>query len=171
MTWTPTSSPTLRAAAAPASVAAFTDATSPRTMAVTSPASTFCQPTNATFAAFTMASAASIIPTRPRVSTRPSASPGSSLGMRTAILLRYLSPRCNEQLLYHGLADHHPHGIDQVGHDAGVIREHAHQISRPQSVRVARHPDVGMFLREPLDHQRLVRLLGAKVGEHHAESW
>src|SRR5262249_34278094 len=35
MTWTETSSPTRRAAAAPASVAAFTAATSPRTIAVT----------------------------------------------------------------------------------------------------------------------------------------
>ena len=60
-------------------VAAFTDPTSPRTMAVTMPASTFCQPTKTTLAVLTMASAASIIPTRPRVSTSPSASPGSSL--------------------------------------------------------------------------------------------
>jgi hypothetical protein len=68
----------LRAAAAPASVAAFTDATSPRTIAVTRPASTFCHPTNATLAVLTIASVASIMPTNPRVSTRPSASPGSS---------------------------------------------------------------------------------------------
>src|SRR5512132_3214689 len=54
MTWTQTSSPTLRAAAAPASVAAFTEPTSPRTIAVTSPASTFCQPTNTTFAVLTI---------------------------------------------------------------------------------------------------------------------
>ncbi len=63
--------------AAPASVAALTAATSPRTIAVTSPASTFCQPTNTTFAVFTIASAASIMPTSPRVSTMPSASPMS----------------------------------------------------------------------------------------------
>jgi hypothetical protein len=56
---------------------AFTEPTSPRTMAVTRPASTFCQPTNTTLAAFTIASAASIIPIRPRVSTMPSASPMS----------------------------------------------------------------------------------------------
>src|SRR5262245_6772390 len=82
MTCTPTSSPTRRAAAAPASVAAFTDATSPRTIAVTRPASTFCQPTNTTLAVLTMASVASTIPTKPRVSTSPSASPGLSLGLR-----------------------------------------------------------------------------------------
>ncbi len=63
ITCTPTSSPTRRAAAAPASVAAFTEPTSPRTMAVTSPASTFCQPTNTTLAVFSMASAASTMPT------------------------------------------------------------------------------------------------------------
>src|SRR4051812_15268863 len=88
ITCTPTSSPTRRAAAAPASVAAFTEATSPRTIAVTSPASTFCQPTNTTFAALTMASAASTMPTRPRVSTIPSASPDQSFDIGTAILLR-----------------------------------------------------------------------------------
>src|SRR6185295_486076 len=41
MTCTETSSPTRRAAAAPASVAAFTAATSPRTIAVTYPAPIF----------------------------------------------------------------------------------------------------------------------------------
>src|SRR5262249_741017 len=55
ITWTDTSSPTRRAAAAPASVAAFTAATSPRTMAVTYPAPIFSQPTSVTFAALTIA--------------------------------------------------------------------------------------------------------------------
>src|SRR5688572_31076003 len=45
--------------------------------AVTSPASTFCQLTSTTFAVFNIASAASIMPTRPRVSIMPSASPTS----------------------------------------------------------------------------------------------
>src|SRR5579862_1612819 len=75
ITCTPMSSPTFRAAAAPASVAALTDATSPRTMLVTIPASTFCQPTNVTLAVLTIASVASTMPTNPRVSTMPSASP------------------------------------------------------------------------------------------------
>src|SRR5687768_5391948 len=79
MTCTPTSSPTRRAAAAPASVAAFTEPTSPRMMAVTRPASTFCQLTRTTSAVLSMASAASTIPTRPRVSIMPSASPTSAL--------------------------------------------------------------------------------------------
>src|SRR5262249_16800480 len=79
ITWTETSSPTRRAAAAPASVAALTAATSPRTMAVTYPAPIFSQPTSVTFAAFTIASAASIIATRPFVSTMPSASPMPNL--------------------------------------------------------------------------------------------
>src|SRR3954468_12350381 len=81
MTCTPTSSPTRRAADAPASVAAFTEPTSPRTMAVTRPASTFCQPTKTTFAVLTMASAASIIPIKPRVSIIPSASPISRFSL------------------------------------------------------------------------------------------
>src|SRR5688572_14526212 len=75
MTCTETSSPTRRAAAAPASVAALTAATSPRTMAVTYPAPIFSQPTSVTLAALTMASAASIMATRPLVSTIPNASP------------------------------------------------------------------------------------------------
>src|SRR5512142_1354557 len=75
MTCTETSSPTRRAAAAPASVAALTAATSPRTIAVTYPAPIFSQPTSVTLAAFTMASAASIMATRPLVSTIPNASP------------------------------------------------------------------------------------------------
>src|SRR4029450_13397702 len=75
VTCTETSSPTRRAAAAPASVAAFTAATSPRTNAVTYPAPIFSHPTSVTLAALTMASAASIIATRPLVSTMPSASP------------------------------------------------------------------------------------------------
>src|SRR5438132_8803759 len=74
MTCTLTNSPTRRAAAAPASVAAFTAATSPRTIAVTNPAPIFSYPIKVTFAAFTIASAASIIATRPLVSTIPSAS-------------------------------------------------------------------------------------------------
>src|SRR4029453_3293086 len=75
ITCTDTSSPTRRAAAAPASVAAFTAATSPRTMAVTYPAPIFSQPTSVTLAALTMASHASIMATSPFVSTIPSASP------------------------------------------------------------------------------------------------
>src|SRR6188472_4544026 len=75
ITCTDTSSPTRRAAAAPASVAAFTAATSPRTMAVTYPEPIFSHPTRLTFAAFTIASEASIIATRPRVSIIPRASP------------------------------------------------------------------------------------------------
>src|ERR1044071_8641526 len=69
-----TTSPTRLPAAAPASTAARTAATSPLTIAVTSPASIFSQPTSRTFAAFTIASAASIIATRPRHSIIPSAS-------------------------------------------------------------------------------------------------
>src|SRR5713101_675016 len=74
ITCTLTSSPTRRAAAAPASVAAFTAATSPRTIAVTNPAPIFSYPISVTFAALTIASAASIMATRPLVSTIPSAS-------------------------------------------------------------------------------------------------
>ena len=57
----------------------MTDPTSPRTSTVTSPASTISHPTIVTCAAFTMASDASISPTRPRVSIMPSASPTSSV--------------------------------------------------------------------------------------------
>src|SRR4029077_21076311 len=75
ITCTAINSPTRRAAAAPASVAALTAATSPRTSAVTYPEPIFSQPTSETLAAFTMASDASIIATKPRVSIIPKASP------------------------------------------------------------------------------------------------
>src|SRR6185436_15969595 len=74
MTCVATTSPTLLPAAAPASTALLTAATSPRTIAVTRPASIFSQPTKRTFAALTIASAASIIATSPLHSTIPSAS-------------------------------------------------------------------------------------------------
>src|SRR5262245_19478422 len=74
MTWTETSSPTRRAAAAPASVAAFTAPTSPRTITVTYPAPMYSLPARTTFAVLTIASAASMEPISPFVSTRPRAS-------------------------------------------------------------------------------------------------
>src|SRR6266704_2366366 len=73
ITWMLMTSPTLRPAAAPASTALFTAPTSPRTIAVTRPASIFSQPTSMTLADFTAASAASIIATSPRHSIIPSA--------------------------------------------------------------------------------------------------
>ena len=73
ITWTATTVPTRRPAAAPASTAALTAPTSPRTIAVTSPASILSYPTSVTFAALTIASAASIIATNPIHSTIPSA--------------------------------------------------------------------------------------------------
>src|SRR5213596_1198739 len=149
MTWTPMSSPTRRAAAAPASVAAFTDPTSPRTIAVTRPASTFCQPTNTTLAVLHIASAASIIPTRPRVSTRPSASPISRLSF-SAIILRNDQHRTHRdhgdkyisvcsvvsvfivsrdfpagrdrQRVDDAIAFDQAHDVDQVGHHARMVR-------------------------------------------------
>src|SRR5690349_16600664 len=122
MTWTPISSPTRRAADAPASVAAFTEATSPRTIAVTRPASTFCQPTKTTLAVFTIASAASIMPTRPRVSTRPSASPGSSFAIG-ALILCDPPTRRHRQALDHSIAIDQPDRVDEIGHDARMIRD------------------------------------------------
>src|SRR5262249_2544166 len=74
ITWTLTSSPTRRAAAAPASVAAFTAATSPRTMAVTNPAPIFSYPTRVTLSALTIASAASTMALFPLFSIIRSAS-------------------------------------------------------------------------------------------------
>src|SRR6185503_17285362 len=91
MTCTPISSPTRRAAAAPASVAALTEPTSPRINAVTSPASTFCQLTSVTLAVLSIASAASIMPIRPRVSIMPRASPMSALSCATGRILPSLA--------------------------------------------------------------------------------
>src|SRR4051812_24028385 len=74
MTCTDTSSPTRRAAAAPASVAALTAPTSPRHMTVTYAAPMYSLPISVTLAVLTMASAASTDPMRPLVSMRPRAS-------------------------------------------------------------------------------------------------
>src|SRR5580692_4649771 len=71
ITCTLTTSPTLRAAAAPASTAAFTLATSPETNAVHNALPTFFQPTNSTFAALSMASVAHTSATSPLVSIIP----------------------------------------------------------------------------------------------------
>ena len=73
ITCTEISSPTRSAAAAPASVAAFTAPTSPRTITVTNPPPTCSLPIRVTFAAFTIASAASMEATSPFVSIIPSA--------------------------------------------------------------------------------------------------
>src|ERR1019366_8158258 len=69
-----TSSPTTLAAAAPASTAARTLPTSPRTIAVTYPPPICTVFTSSTLAALTIASHASTRPTRPRVSINPIAS-------------------------------------------------------------------------------------------------
>src|SRR5687767_11039422 len=132
ITWTPISSPTRRAAAAPASVAALTEATSPRTIAVTRPASTFCQPTKTTFAALTIASAASIMPTRPRVSTRPSASPGRSLAT-VVILLRDPATRGDLHAIGHVGAVNDPDLVDEIRDRAGMVGNDADEIARLQA--------------------------------------
>src|SRR5438067_4583198 len=163
MTWTPTSSPTRRAAAAPASVAAFTDPTSPRTIAVTSPASTFCQPTKTTLAAFTIASAASIMPMRPRVSIMPSASPTSRLSLLVSATglpatiphLGDASARGDPQRVEHAVAVHELHGIHEVRHRARVVRYDAHAIAGLER-RAAVHAHRGVLPRQPLDRQRIV---------------
>ena len=69
-----TSSPRRLAAAAPASTAAFTAPTSPRTITVTSPEPIFSVPTRETSAALVIASAASMEAVRPLVSIIPNAS-------------------------------------------------------------------------------------------------
>src|SRR5271157_2115474 len=71
MTCTLTTSPTERAAAAPASTAAFTLATSPVTKVVHNPLPTFLQPLNWTLAAFNMASVAHTRAAKPLVSIIP----------------------------------------------------------------------------------------------------
>src|SRR5690242_4111881 len=71
ITWTETSSPTVDAVSAPASVAAFTAPTSPVIVTETSPSPTSCRPTIVTLAALTMASPAARAATYPLVSIRP----------------------------------------------------------------------------------------------------
>src|SRR5580700_5042811 len=71
MTCTETSSPTLVAVSAPASVAAFTAPTSPTIVTETSPSPTCSRPTMVTLAALTMASPAASAATYPLVSINP----------------------------------------------------------------------------------------------------
>ena len=85
-----TISPTFSAARAPASTAARQAATSPRTIAVTYPPPIFSNPTRSTFAAFTIASAASTIALNPRVSIIPSASPAPGAALFSAIPRSFL---------------------------------------------------------------------------------
>src|SRR4051794_10939238 len=73
ITWTETRVPTVLAASAPASVAAFTAPTSPLMMTATSPSPTCSRPMMVTLAAFTMASAAASAATYPLVSIIPMA--------------------------------------------------------------------------------------------------
>ena len=73
ITCTDTTSPSLDAASAPLSVAAFTAPTSPCTITVTRPQPIFSVPTNSTSADLSIASAASIDATSPLVSIIPTA--------------------------------------------------------------------------------------------------
>src|SRR5262245_38085301 len=174
MTCTPTSSPTRRAAAAPASVAAFTDPTSPRTMAVTRPASTFCQPTKTTLAVLHMASAASIMPTSPRVSTMPRASPTSRFSLLSAMrqtILDDSSAGGHRQRVNHAIAFHETHDVHQVRDDAGMIRHDPDAIAGLQRGGAGDF-DGRMLLAQALDEERVVfraRRL-AVAGEDRAEA-
>src|SRR5712692_2504792 len=92
ITCTATNSPTRLAAAAPASTAAFTAPTSPRTVTVTYPEPIYSLPVRTTLAALTMASEASIAPTKPLVSIIPNA----SLAMRSSLACRSAADRRDE---------------------------------------------------------------------------
>src|SRR5688572_602236 len=76
MTWTLMTWPMRPGASAPASMAAFTAATSPRTKAVTMPLPALSQPIISMFAAFSIASVPSIRATNPLHSSNPKASIG-----------------------------------------------------------------------------------------------
>src|SRR5581483_10617756 len=120
---------TFPAATAPASVAALTAPTSPRTMTVTRPPPICSRPTRRTLAALIMASAASMAPTSPRVSMRPRAPVGTrpfpfpSVGMAAASFLSLLMvcvTRSNP-LLLEGDLSADDHAVDD-GHHGSVGR-------------------------------------------------
>jgi hypothetical protein len=73
MTWAAINSPTRPAASAPASTAAFTLPTSPRTIVVTKAPPIAIDLTTSTLAALHIASVASTRPTQPLVSIMPRA--------------------------------------------------------------------------------------------------
>src|SRR4029450_5045638 len=97
--------------------------------------------TTTTLAAFTIASAASIMPTKPRVSTRPSASPGSSFAIGRPILCDPAARR-HRQTLDAALAVDDPDGVDQVRDDARVVRHDPDERAGRQA-RTATGADVG----------------------------
>src|ERR1017187_1034935 len=151
MTTTLDSSPTRRAAAAPASVAAFTAATSPSTKAVTRPLPTFSQPANETFAAFNMASDASKSATSPFVSIMPNACfiPGF-------LLFDKLDLRGEVQ----------PAGVGLVGIHVDVEQDvlvHAHTHPLERHGGRAAHPQLHVVA---MLHAEVSRLRGVHVGVH-----
>src|SRR2546428_7569990 len=115
MTCTDTSSPTRRAAAAPASVAALTAPTSPRTITVTYPAPMYSLPTSVTFAAFTIASAASTDPIKPLVSIIPNASAAMAANSNRLREMRQLNYPDSAHALTHSRACLH-HRSDRSHH-------------------------------------------------------
>src|SRR5688500_2422470 len=84
MTCEPTSSPTRPAASAPASTAAFTLPTSPRTIVVTNAPPIWIVLTTSTFAALVIASVASTSATQPLVSMSPRAFPNDPFSAMTS---------------------------------------------------------------------------------------
>src|SRR5678815_280018 len=81
--------PTRPAASAPASTAAFTAATSPRTNAVTMPLPALSHPIISTLAALSIASLPSIRATRPLHSSSPRASLGIAGSFRDSLLEQF----------------------------------------------------------------------------------
>src|ERR1022692_38693 len=191
MMWTATISPTRSAARCPASVAALTAATSPRTIAVTKPPPIFSKPTGPTFAALTMASAASTIATKPLVSIIPSASAMTSpllyflglsidelfadfarqpfdrgdrrLGRRIYLRLRPREPQATEGTIRLDLDQGYLRGLlGLVGGERDVTRRLGLQ-DEERLPGQDHHP-----LRAAVDELRLVRLDGADdlIGHH-----
>src|SRR5687768_16820597 len=102
MTWAAISSPTRPAASAPASTAALTLPTSPRTIVVTKAPPIWIVFTTSTLAALHIASVASTRPTQPLVSIRPSAFPNEPFPFPSGIVLSLVRGpssvvRCNRQ--------------------------------------------------------------------------
>src|SRR5262245_1296884 len=115
-------------------------------MAVTSPASTFCQPTKTTFAVFTIASAASIIPTSPRVSTIPSASPSSRFSaIRRTCYHGALREHAGEVRGFESVAREHRVGILEAEMADDNFAEHVAEIGRHGEVA----PVVALFPGQP----------------------
>src|SRR5262245_38126435 len=139
--------PTRPADSAPASTAAFTAATSPRTNVVTIPLPALSQPLICTFAALSIASVPSVSATSPLVSSNSSASlainsPGRSLDQ--------FNPRGRFKIArvsFIGINMHFENHLRMIHHAHTIERHAARAVDLESHLITIAHGDVGQTFR------------------------